>query len=138
YLLDLECEPDDLIARFDRNRRRQLRRYEEARRDFVVERARLLAFLLETYPAFIRRVRAADSAVLSAATLTALVNAPTVEIVGAAPNGRIEAVFLFGHTPYAGDCLLNVATPVGREYTTHLLWYGILALKAKCVPLLNL
>jgi hypothetical protein len=61
-----------------------------------------------------------------------------VVVVGAGTVDKIEAVYIFGRTPYAGDCLFNVAVPEGRHYATLLLWWGVNYLKSKDVPVLNL
>jgi hypothetical protein len=135
YLLDLRQSQERLLASFERNRRRQLRSY--ATTPFVYDRRRLARFLIETYPAFVARVRASGAQRFESATLGALAELESVEIIGAGED-RIEAVYLFGWTPYAGDCLLNVATETGRRISTALLWWGVLTLRARGVPMLNL
>jgi hypothetical protein len=138
YLLDLTLSADELLRRFDRNRRRQLRHYATDSVALVVERETLGSFLVSNYSRFVTRVGAPAASRLADPTLARLARLPNVTIVGIEAAGRIEAVYLFGHTEWAGDCLLNVATAEGRRHATTLLWSGVLALKALQVPLLNL
>ena len=138
YLLDLTPSADELLRRFDRSRRRELRDYDDRSKHLIVDREALTAFLVDTYPVFAARVGVSAANNFTPASLRAFATSPNVELVGTGTGGRVEAVFLFGFTPFVGECLLNVATLNGRQYSTLLLWYGILALKARGVPLLNL
>jgi hypothetical protein len=138
YVIDLRQSVDQLLALMDRNRRREVREFSTAARSVVRDREVLTRFLIDEHPAFLRRVGANAAAELTPATLAALANAESTLLIGAATQGRIEAAYLFGFTRWAGDCLLNVATPEGRRHSTSLLWNGILELKARGVPLLNL
>jgi hypothetical protein len=138
FLLDLRPSAHELLRSFDRNRRRQLRHYATQAAGLVVDREKLAAFLVSTYGSFVTRVGASEASRLAERTLAELVRLPNVTVVGIQGAGRIDAVYLFGHTEWAGDCLLNVATTDGRRHATTLLWSGVLALKALRVPLLNL
>ncbi len=136
YVLDLRQSADAMLSLFDRSRRRELRTYSPDDRLFACDHQALTSFLIEEYPAFLTRVGAPCA--LSPATLAAFAQAESVLLIGAATDGLVEAVYLFGYTRSAGDCLLNVATPAGRRHSTALLWRGMLELKKRGVPTLNL
>lgn len=138
HLLDLTASSEDLLSGFDRSRRRQLRTYDGQLRDVVTDRQELADFLVAAYPAFAERVQASQANRYTEATLRQLVALDGTVWVGMRRDGAIRAAYGFGMTPFVGDCLLNVATPEGRSFSTVLLWYGILALKARNVPVLNL
>jgi hypothetical protein len=138
YFLDLTLGLDELFANLDRNRKRQLRDWESALSEFIFDRSTLTDFFLANYPEFIRRVNASPANYFSRETLAFLCDLDNVFIVGAGAPERIEAVYLFAYTPYAGDCLFNIALPEGRHHATILLWCGINHLKALKIPLLNL
>jgi hypothetical protein len=138
YFLDLTLSLDELFANLDRNRKRQLRDWEVTSSNFVFDRGALTDFFLTNYPKFIRRVNASPANYFSRETLATLCELDNVFVVGAGEPERIEAVYLFAYTPYASDCLFNVALPEGRHHTTTLLWCGIHYLKSRKIPLLNL
>jgi hypothetical protein len=138
YFLDLTLSFDALFANLDRNRKRQLRNWENVFSNFIFDRSALTDFFLMNYPTFIRRVNASSANYFSSETLAFLCNLDNVFIVGAGENKRIEAVYLFAYTSYAGDCLFNVALPEGRHHATTLLWCGINYLKSLKIPHLNL
>jgi hypothetical protein len=137
YLLDLTVGRDELLRRMDRNRVRQLRGWEARATRFVLDREAISRFLVATYEPFMRRVEARPP-YLSHATLDFLCNSDGCIAVGVASSRRIEAVYLFGVTPYGADCLINVATDEGRRHATDLLWYGVNELLERKIPLVNL
>ena len=136
YFLDLTLSIDELFSKLDRNRKRELKDFNK--HVFVLDRDTLIDFFLETYPEFLRRVQAPPASYFTMETLTTLCSLGNVTVVGAGTAEKNEAVYIFAHTPYAGDCLFNVAIPEGRRHATALLWWGVNHLKAKRVPLLNL
>jgi hypothetical protein len=136
YFLDLTLGIDKLFANLHKNRKRALKDFDKT--SFVFERDTLMKFFLQTYPEFLRRVQAPPASYFTKETLTSLCGVNNVVIVGAATAEKIEAVYVFAYTPYAGDCLFNVATPEGRHHATKLLWWGVNYLKSIGVPLLNL
>jgi hypothetical protein len=138
YVLDLTLSTDDLFANLDRNRRRQLRDWDNVRRSFVLDRQVLIDFFLGHYSNFVRRIGASRAYDFSEETLAFFGNADNVLIVGAGTPERVEAIYIFTYTPYSGDCLFNVSLPEGRHHATPLLWYGVNRLKSLEVPLLNL
>ncbi len=138
YVLNLRAGPRMLFARMDRNRRRELRSWDEISARLVLDRAVLTDFLLEHYESFLRRVQAAPVYHLSSATLAFLSDLDTTVMVGAGGTDRVEAVYLFTHTPYAADCFLNVALPEGRRHTTALVWYGVTHFQRLGIPVLHM
>jgi hypothetical protein len=136
YFLDLTLGTDKLFSNLHKNRKRKLKEFDKTR--FVLDRDALVNFFLETYPEFLHRIQAPPASYFTRETLASLCSLNNVVIVGAAKAEKIEAVYIFAHTPYAGDCLFNVAVPEGRHYATLLLWWGMNYLKSKGVPLLNL
>jgi len=136
YFLDLTLGIDKLFSNLHKNRKRELKDFDKT--SFVFDRDTLMEFFLQTYPAFLRRVQASEAAYFTRKTLTSLCSLNNVVIVGAGTGERTEAVYIFAYTPYAGDCLFNVAIPEGRHHTTSLLWWGVNYLKSLGVPLLNL
>ena len=138
YFLDLTLSYEELFAKLDSNRKRQLRDWEKAAPSFILDRRALTEFLLTTYPSFVRRVNASAANRFTRETLTFLCGLDGVFMVGAGEHETIEAVYLFSYTPYAADWLLNVALVEGRHYAAALLWYGLNHLKSLRIPVLNL
>jgi hypothetical protein len=136
YFLDLTLGIDKLFANLHKNRKRKLKDFDKTA--FISDRSALTNFLIDNYPAFLRRVQAPKAAYFTRETLTSLCNLNNVVMVGAGTVEKIEAVYIFAHTLYAGDCLFNVAVPEGRHYATSLLWRGVNYLKSKHIPVLNL
>jgi hypothetical protein len=136
YFLDLTLSIDKLFSKLHKNRKRKLKNFD--RTPLVFDRNALINFFLETYPEFLRRVQAPPASYFTRETLTSLCSLNNVIIVGAGTVDNIEAIYIFAHTPYAGDCLFNVAVPEGRHYATPLLWWGVHQLRSKHVPVLNL
>jgi hypothetical protein len=137
YVLRLDLGRDELMRRMDRNRRRELRDWERRASDFVLDRDALCQFLSVTYEAFMRKVGARPPH-LSVEALDLLCRSETCVVVGTSSDGALDAVYVFGATPHAGDCLINVATSAGRARATDLLWYGACTLADRHVPVLNL
>jgi hypothetical protein len=136
YFLDLTLSIDKLFSNLHKNRKRGLKDFDKT--SFVFDRDTLMTFFLQTYPEFLRRVQAPPASYFTRETLNSLCSVNNVVIVGAGTGKRTEAVYIFAYTPYAGDCLFNVAIPEGRHHTTSLLWWGVNYLKSLGVPLLNL
>jgi hypothetical protein len=138
YILDLTLSRDELFANLDRNRKRQLKDWEEISSRFILDRRTLTDFFVNNYHDFMHRINASRTYHFSRETLSFLTSLDNVLLVGAGKPERIEAVYVFAHTPYSGDCLFNVSLPEGRHHTTALLWYGVNYLKSIQIPLLNL
>jgi hypothetical protein len=137
YFLDLTMGRDALLRRMDRNRRRELRGWELRKNEFVFDRGAISAFLVAAYEPFMRQM-SARSVRLAPQTLDALSRSERCVAVATASAGRIDAAYLFAATRYAGECLINVATPNGRTRATDLMWYGVSTMIDRGVPQLNL
>jgi len=138
YFLDLTPPLDQIFANLDRNRKRQLKKWEELVSGFILDKSVLTEFLVTNYPDFIRRMNASPANYFSVETLRFLCDLDNVFMVGTGTRGSIEAVYVFAYTAQAAECLFNVAFPEGRRYTTALLWFGLNRMVSLKVPLLNL
>ncbi len=138
YVLDLTLQRDDVLARMDRNRKRELKRGHPVDELVVLDRSSVRRFLLATHEQFMQQARASAASFLSQETLSFLCDLECCLVVGAGKAGRVEAAYVFGRTPYAADCLVNVSKPAGRRHTTALVWYGITHFQECGVPILNL
>jgi hypothetical protein len=138
YILDLTLSSDEIFTGLDRNRKRQLKDWEKIAVNLIFDRTPLTDFFLTNYSEFIRRINASPANYFSTETLAFLCSLDNVFIVGAGKHKKIEAVYIFAYTPYAGDCLFNVALPEGRQHTTVLMWHGLNHLKSIQIPFLNL
>jgi len=63
---------------------------------------------------------------------------PGTHRVGAASEGPLDAVYVFGATPHCADCYLAVSAGEGRRHLTDLLWYGVSEYSRRGVPVMNL
>jgi len=138
YYLDLTLSADELLANLDRNRKRQLKDWEQIRDGLILDKAALKQFFLANYEEFITTIGASSANRFSNKTLAFLCDLDNVVMVGAGGAKAIEAVYMFVYTPYLGDCLFNVPLPEGRRHATSLLWYGVNYLKSLHIPILNL
>ncbi|HEY7530698.1 MAG TPA: hypothetical protein VIC56_08495 [Gemmatimonadota bacterium] len=138
YLLDLTLGSERLFAGLSTNRRRQLRDWEAIRSAIRLDREPLTEFLLARYAEFFREKGATAAYAFTPATMAGLAKLDGVLVVGAGRGSTIEAVSLFGYTPYAADFLFNVALPEGRRHSAALIWYAVQALREAGAPVLNL
>jgi hypothetical protein len=141
YVLDLTLPEEERLARMSENRRREVRAFE---RDGTVllegpeHRAMLVRFFLEYYEEFFRSRSASPIYQFSRETLLDLFVLNNVLMLGAAGPAGIEAVTVFGWTPYLADFLFNISVPEGRRHSAALLWQGSRRLRDLGVPLLCL
>jgi hypothetical protein len=138
YFLHLRLGTEFLLRRADRNRRREIRDWRRSGRSFTTDRQALSDFLVAHYPEFLRRVDGSPAAHFTEETLRELCTSSHVCVVGAVTGGEIVAAYAFASTRWVGDCLLNVAIPTGRRFSTALLWWGVEKLAADGVPCLNM
>jgi hypothetical protein len=138
YFLDLTLSEQEMLARVDRNRRRQLKDWEKTFSNLIFDKAILTDFFLDNYYDFIERVKATEASRFSRETLSSLCSLDNVFMVGAGGPERVEAVYIFAYTPHVGDALFNVALPEGRSATVTLLWCGVNHLRSMKVRALNL
>ncbi len=138
YVLDLTLSNEELFANLDSNRKRQLRYWEKALSNFILDKGILTDFFLANYSAFFRRKNASPAYNFSRETISFLFSLDNILIVGGGKSDKVEAVSVFAYTPYAGDFLFNVSLPEGLHHSVMLLWYGLNHLKSIQIPLLNL
>jgi hypothetical protein len=137
FALDLRLSRDQLRARMDRNRQRELRTYEELSGRMITDRERLARYLRETYAAFAARALP-PSLRWTPATLEAYCSARQVLLVGLDGPDGVEAALMYGYTAHGADLLLLDASPGGRRHSAVLTWHAVERLQDLGVPLLNL
>lgn len=138
YMLDLSLSPDELRARMDRNRRRQLRDWAATSDTLFYGRELLAAFLTHAYPAFLHAIGASTAYDRSRETLEYLCGLDDVFAVGTRDATGVTSAYIFAFTETVATCLINVAHPEARPYATALLWRGVEFLQERGVPVLNM
>ncbi|QIL76402.1 hypothetical protein [Hymenobacter sp. HDW8] len=137
YILDLRLSIEDLFSNLDRNRRRQLKNWEQIAPQFITDKSILIDFFLENYHAFFQQKNASSGYLFSLETLSYIVNLDNVLLVGFG-DSKIEAVSVFAYTPHGAQALFHISLPEGRNHTMPLLWYAIQYLKSVNIPFLNM
>lgn len=138
YFINLDLSLTELFENLDANRKKQLRDYRSIESKFVYDRKILSEFFIENYYDFLKRIKASAANYFSRETLEYFCSLENVFMVGTGRDKKIEAVYIFGHTQHAVDCLFNIAIPEGREYSPYLLWCGVKYFKKKKIPVMNL
>jgi hypothetical protein len=138
YVLDLKVTEKDLFDALSQNRKRAIRTGVRAGWTPLEDRASLGAFFAENCVGFLRGKGASAACDFSKDTLDFLSGLENVLLLGAGKPDRIEAVSVFGYTPYSADFLFGISLPEGQRYAAPLLWQAALRLKALDIPLLNL
>jgi hypothetical protein len=138
YALDLTLSTDELFANLSQNRKLQLKNWDKILPNLVHEKHTLKNFFLANYRDFFRKRNASKVYSFSVDTISSLFGLDNVLVVGAQDAGEVEAVSVFGYTPYGGDFLFNVSLPQGQHHSATLLWYGVNRLKSLGIPMLNL
>lgn len=138
YYIDLKLSLTELFENLDANRRRQIKNYRKAEASFIYDKKILFEFLVDNYYDFLKRINASSANYFNKETLGYICSLENVFMVGAGKNSKVESVYIFGYTEYAGDCLFNISTIGGREYSPQLLWCGLKFLRSKKIPVMNL
>jgi hypothetical protein len=138
HILDLTLTTDELFKNLSNNRKRQLKHWDGISTKTTFDKSVLVDFFLNNYHEFMRVRNASINYSFSADTLARLANLQNVLMVGMQNSGKVEAVILFGYTPFMGEYLFNISLPEGRGATSALLWAGALRLKSMGIPILNL
>ena len=138
YLLDLTLSYDELFANMHRNRREQLRNWNDVKPDFICDKALLQEFFLDNYYNFLREKNASSFYSFSKETFSFLFSLDNVLLVGIRESGKVVAVSVFTYTDNAGDCAFIVSLPGVRNQSSALVWYGVNYLKSLGIPVLNL
>lgn len=137
YVLDLGLGRDRLLKAMARNRRRELRGWEERRSQLVHDRGEIADFMNANYEAFMGSLGARPP-LLTSEGLDMLCRSESCLVAATTNAGALDAAYLFGVSPHAGECLVNVSVGQGRRRSTDLVWYGATALMDREVSLLNL
>ena len=138
YVIDLTRPLGDIFANMDRNRRRQLKNWEEIKGHLILQKSALEVFFLDQYYDHLRRKNASPFYYLSRKTFSFLFGLDNVIFVGAQQDGKIVAVTVFAYTHDVCDAMFNVSLPEGRQYYAALMWQGVIMLKAMGVSVMNL
>lgn len=138
YVLDLTLSIDALFQMLSTNRKRQLKNWCTISKGLVIGGSALTDFFLTNYLEFVRAKKALGVYGFSAKTLSQLLSSKNVFVVGVLGSNGVEAVSVFGYTPYAAEYLFNVSLPSGRQHSAALIWYAINHLKERNIPRLNL
>lgn len=141
HLLDLTLPEEERLARMSENRRREVRAFERQGIALLAgpeHRPALCRFFLDRYEGFFRSRGASPLYQFPRGTLLDLFARDNVVMLGAAGPAGVEAVTVFGWTPYLADFLFNVSAPEGKRHSAALLWHGSRLLRGLGVPLLCL
>jgi hypothetical protein len=138
YVLDLTLDWQDLNARLDRNRKRQLREWDTLAPQIITDKDLTAPFVLNTYQEFFARRAAGLACQLSRETVERLLALDNVLVCGAGSTTKLEAAAVIAWTPHIADAVFNVSIPGGEKHSAPLLWFGVHHLKALGVPTLNL
>lgn len=138
FVFDLQKDTGLLFNALPGNRKREISSFEKSGCSFSADKDLLKDFFAEQFYPFFQKKEAPLLYQISRRTLTALVEAKDVLLVGVTREGKVEAVSVFAHTPYAAEYLFNVSLPEGRHHTTNLIWYAVRHYKQLGVPYLNL
>src|SRR6267142_536258 len=129
---------DEITARLDRGRRKQIQAIANGPAHLVFDCQALRRFFLEQTAAFFHRKNAARLYQFSEDTLSFLASAENVALVGAGAPEQVEAVALTAYTPYIGEAFLQISRPGGERYAAELVWERLKFLKSRQIPWMNL
>ena len=138
WIVDLAGDEAALFAGLARDHRQRLRQWLRSGFAIIDDRARLAPAFRRLYADFVERIDAAPLYRFPDAALDRLLAHPGLVALGVEGPGGIEAVSLFGATPWCGEYLLSASTPDGRRHARGLVWHAMRRLKAAGVPRLNL
>jgi len=137
YVIDLRQSESELFSRLSNNRKRAVRALERGGVEVEWDRARPRQFVLAEYHPFMRGKHANPVYDFTIETLDYLLDLDRVLVIGAG-SPKIEAVTIFGYTPFSADYLFNISVGDGRRWSVALIWAGMKRLKALGIPTLNL
>jgi hypothetical protein len=138
FIFDLSLDTSELWGNLPGNRKRQVKNFEKGGCSYTTDKTILGAFFTEHFYSFFQDKEAPLLQSFREETLTSLLGADNVLVVGAVHDGRVEAVSLFGCGSQSADYLFNVSLPEGRHHTTPLIWYALTHYQQLKVPFLNL
>jgi hypothetical protein len=138
YVLDLTRGLDEIVARFDRGRRQQIRAISGRSSSIILDRQALTRFLLEQTSGFFRRRNASPFYQFTEATLSSLTTAENVSLIGAGTHDVVEAVAMAAYTPYIGEAFLQVSASGGKHHAVEMVWHRLTFLKSRQIPWMSL
>lgn len=138
FLLDLTGSEAALLGRMSLNRRRQIRAWDNGHVELVEDRDALSSFFHRRLATFLDERGAAKVNYQSRASLELLASLDNVLMLGAAVEGTLQAVSMFGYTRHVGEFLFNVSLPEGQRHSAPLIWCAAMRLRSLDVPTLNL
>lgn len=137
-LLDIEPDVETILANMSKKRRQQFNNWNKTLDNLTVNRNDIVTFFLDHYHAFLDRKEAASYYYFSNKAMKAFINTEKTIAVGAIVNGELVSATLFGYTKYLADAIFNLSLPGKNYYSAELIWYAVLELKKRGVPLLNM
>lgn len=138
YFINLSLSLTELFDNLNSNRKRQIKNYRKFEASFTYDKKEIINFFTENYFDFLKRINASPANYFSSETLRYICSMDNIFMVGYKYNGKTESVYIFGYTDYTVDCLFNVSTAEGRQYSPYLLWCGIKYFRLKKIPVMNL
>jgi hypothetical protein len=138
YVVDLSQTSSELFQKLSRNRKRELKNWEDSFVKITLDKEVLIEFFLSQFHDFFRSRSASKTYNFSIETLSFLASLKNVFFVGAQTRGKIEAVSVFTHTQDLVEGLFNVSLDQGQRYSSLLTWYGVIHFKSMGIPYLNL
>jgi len=138
FVMDLTLNKKELFSGLDRNRRRQIRSWEQTKTSLIFDKKILSDFFLANYADFFQSKNASRVYIFSKETISFLFSLDNVLLVGTGKPDRVEAVSVFAFTPHVAEHLFNISISEGKHHFVGLIWYGVQLFKAKGIPFLNL
>ncbi len=137
YTLDLTIPLDELRGRMSETRKRDLRYAGREGIRLWVNTPAVKRFFVRHFEEAFQRRRARPDHYLSETSRDFFCTLDNFLFLGAG-RAEVEAVTVFGFTPYAADGLYNVSFARDTSFSTVLIWAAIQELRARRIPLLNL
>jgi hypothetical protein len=137
YVLDLTKTETELVSNMDRNRRRQVWKWDLENKDFIFDKCILTEFILTHYNAFLQKIQASQSYFFTTETVEFLLNLRNVVAVGAGSAGCVETIVVIAYTQDIATSLFHFSLPGRRSHSTGLYWYAIRQLRSMQIPILN-
>lgn len=136
--LDLKPDTETILSNMSQKRRKQFNNWEEVKFCLTMNRNDIKELFIDHYQEFLERKKAASYYFFSTKAIESFFRAEDSVVVGAVEDGKLIAATFFGYTNNIGDALFNLSLPGKNHYSAELIWYAILELKKRGVPLLNM
>lgn len=138
YVLDLTRTQASLFESLSRNRRRQVKTSEQQAGWLIADTRRNAGFMLKHHRASLERKGTAGTYRFSDATLRCILELPNTLLIGAGDGDAVESAWLFTYTRWAAESFMSVALPGAEHHAAALTWHGMLELRRRGIPILNL